>query len=200
MRWGTRSASASGRGVDGRVTRGVGLGLLLLGLCLGLCACKKKSAETPNASGAEGKTDEIESVPLEIDGYNYTDLYIENFSVDGVGGANIVVSSMEGAGGGGTCCLRWFPGVRLPVAVKVVWTRDRKRSCEKEVMIMGPVPAHPEHIVVHFFQDGRIEVELTEGFPKAKLRLDRFSPIQRKESGNSVLDEQIAKCHDDLSP
>lgn len=172
---------------------------MLLGLCLVLCACKDKSAETAGIAGSQGKADRIEPVGLVVYGYNYTDLYIDNFSVAGIGGANIVVSSTDSEGGGGTCCLRWFPGVTLPLPVKVVWTRDGKRSCEKEVMITGPVPAHPQYVVVHFFQDGRIEVELTEKPPGPKLRLERFSPIKRKESGNAVLDEQIARCHDAFS-
>ena len=174
-----------------RLSRGGGL--LLLGLCLSLSACKKKPEEE---LGMEVKTGDIESVALTVSGFNYTDLYIEHFSVAGVGGANIVVSDLDSGGGGGVCCLRWYPGVTLPFPVKVEWTRDLKRWCEMKVMITGPVPAHPEYIVVHFFQDGRIEVELTEGFPVAKLRLDRFSPVKRKESGNSVLDEQIATCHE----
>ncbi|EPX57391.1 hypothetical protein D187_007145 [Cystobacter fuscus DSM 2262] len=151
--------------------------------------------ETPDA-GAEGKNKELESVALTVSGYNYTDLHIESFSVDGAGGANIFVSSPDSGGGGGVCCLRWYPGVPLPVSVKVEWTRDLKRWCEKEVMVSGPVPDQPRYIVVHFFQDGRIEVELTEGFPESKLQLDRFSPVARKASGNSVLDEKIARCHD----
>lgn len=191
-----RAAPAVARGEAWSVTRRVGQGLLLLGLSLGLSACKKKPEETPSASGADGKIDEIRSVSLEVNGFNYTDLYIENFSVAGVGGGNIFVSSPDSGGGGSTCCMRWYPGVTLPFPVKVVWTRDRNRLCEKEVMIKGPVPAHPQHLVVQFFQDGRIEIELTEEFPDVKLRLERFSPVERKKSGNSVLDEQIARCHD----
>jgi hypothetical protein len=172
--------------------------LLLLGLCLGISACKKNPEEPPLVTENEGKSDEIESVPLTIHGANYTDLYIEDFSVDSVGGGNIFVSSPDSGGGKSTCCLRWYPGVPLPFPVEVEWTRERKRWCKKEVMITGPVPAHPQHIVVEFFQDGRIEVELTEDFPEVKLRLERFSRIERKKSGNSVLDEQIARCRDGI--
>ncbi|MFY0582807.1 DUF3304 domain-containing protein [Cystobacter fuscus] len=170
--------------------------LLILGLCLGLSACKKEPQEPPGSPGAEGKIDEFKSVSLEINGFNYTDLYIENFSVAGVGGGNVFVSSLDSGGGGSTCCMRWYPGVTLPFPVKIVWTRDGKRICEKEVLINGPVPEHPRHVVVQFLQDGRIEIELTEDFPDVKLRLERFSPVERKKSGNSVLDEQIARCHD----
>jgi hypothetical protein len=174
-----------------------GVGLVVLVLCLGWVACKKKSEETaeppiPQITNSNG----LETVPLVIDGANYTDLYIDYFSVGSRGGGNIFVSSPETPGGGGVCCFTWFVGDTLPIPVKVVWSRDGKIFCEKEVMITGTVPAHPEHIVVQFFQDGRIEVELAEDFPKVKLKLERFSPLARKASGNTVVDEQIARCHD----
>ncbi|MFY0574604.1 DUF3304 domain-containing protein [Cystobacter fuscus] len=106
--------------------------MLLLGLCLGVSACKKEPEKPPLVTENEGKSDEIESMPLTIHGANYTDLYIEDFSVDSVGGGNIFVSSPDSGGGKSACCLRWFPGVRLPFPVEIEWTRDRKRWCKRK--------------------------------------------------------------------
>jgi hypothetical protein len=78
--------------------------------------------------------------------------------------------------------------------LKIKWTRDGKRWCEKEVMISTPIPPNPEHLGVHFFPDGHIEAELTEDFPKVKLQLESVSDFERKKSGNKVSDEQTARC------
>jgi hypothetical protein len=137
-----------------------------------------------------------EAVSLEINGFNYTDLYIDSFEVNGQGGGNLFVSSLTSGGGKGTCCVSFTPGTNLPVQLTIKWTRDQKRWCEKEALLKGPVPANPRHLGVHFFPDGHIEVEITEDYPELKLRLKDYDPGQRKESGNTVADEQTARCKD----
>lgn len=172
--------------------------LLLLGLFLGpgACTCKKSDEEVLREYEQAGKAlpEALKPIELTVYGLNYTDLYIYSFSVGGIGGANIFVSSPTTGGGGGVCCMRWFPGAQLPIPVKVTWTRDNKRWCEKEALITGPEPAHPENLEVHFFPDGHIEIKVTEGYPVPMLRLERFSETQRKQSGNVVLDDQVARC------
>jgi hypothetical protein len=174
--------------------------LLLFGLFLGpgACTCKKSDEEILREyERMEQATPEaLKPIDLTVYGLNYTDLYIDSFSVGGVGGANVAVSSPTTGGGGGVCCLRWYPGAQLPIPVKVTWTRDNKRWCEQEALITGPEPLNPENIEVHFYPDGHIEIALTEGFPTPRLRLERFSNIQRKPSGNIVLDDQVARCKD----
>ncbi|ATB29600.1 hypothetical protein MEBOL_003055 [Melittangium boletus DSM 14713] len=172
--------------------------LMLLGLFMGpgACTCMKSDEERLREyeQEIESLPEELKPIELTLYGLNYTDLYIDSFSVSGIGGANIPVSSPTAGSSGGVCCMPWYPGAALPIPIKVSWTRDNKRRCEKEVMITGPVPPNPENFAVHFFPDGHIEIELTEGYPELKLRLERFSATQRKESGNVVLDEQVARC------
>lgn len=174
--------------------------VVLLGLFMGpsACTCKKSDEELfrEYESMKESLPDSLKPIELTLYGLNYTDLYIDSFSVSGIGGANISVSSPTSGGGGGVCCMPWYPGAELPIPIKVTWTRDNKRWCEKEVMITGPVPEKPENFEVHFYPDGHIEIGLTEGFPVPRLRLERFSNTQRKQSGNVVFDDQVARCKD----
>lgn len=138
-------------------------------------------------------------VSLAINGFNYTDLPISYFSVNGQGGSNIVVSSSTSGGGGTVCCASWRPGSRLPRPVTVEWLRvvnGRDRWCEKTVQLNGPVPDRPTALGVHFMPDGDIQVEMTRGEADPKLKLERFSAGKRKESGNVIYDEQVARCRD----
>jgi hypothetical protein len=185
------------------VPRAAHLGLLVGGLLLVLPGCKQP--KEPNAGakpgGAPEQTRETQRLnkhisSLTINGFNYTDLYIDSFTVDGQGGGNIYVSSPTSGGGGSVCCASFSAGSTLPLRVKVKWTRDRERWCEKEVLIPGPIPASPEHLGVHFFPDGHIEAELTEDYPEVKLQLRNVDDGRRKASGNTVADEQTARCQD----
>ena len=180
---------APGRGVRG---------LLLGGLCL-LAACTQPKSEA-KSGGQPARADSApvitQRASLEINGYNYTDLYIDSFEVNGQGGGNLFVSNPTSGGGGGVCCVSLRPGTRLPIPLTIKWTRDGERWCEKEAQLTGPVPANPRHLGVHFFPDGHIEAEVTENSPEVRLRLEAFNPGQRKESGNTVTDEQTARCKD----
>ncbi len=173
-------------------------GLLLGGLCL-LAACNQPKGDArPGEQPAQAVNASVvtKRAALTINGFNYTDLYIDSFEVNGQGGGNLFVSSPTSGGGGSVCCVVLNPGTRLPVPLTIKWTRDQKRWCEKEVLLTGPVPANPGHLGVHFFPDGRIEVEVTENYPELRLRLEDANPGQRKESGNTVADEQTARCKD----
>jgi len=172
--------------------------LLLVGLSM-LVACNKpKTEEKPGAQPAQAEEAPVitQSVSLEIDGFNYTDLYIDSFEVNGQGGGNLFVSSPTSGGGGGVCCVSFNPGTKLPLQLRIKWTRDRKRWCEKEALLTGPVPANPRYLGVHFYPDGHIEAEITENDPEPRLRLERVDRGKRKESGNTVADEQTARCKD----
>jgi hypothetical protein len=176
------------------------LGLLVGGLLLVLAGCKD-SKDGAKPGGASAPVEEPPRLDrnisgLAINGFNYTDLYIDSFAVDGQGGGNIFVSSPTSGGGGTVCCAGFSAGSTLPLSVRVKWSRDRKRWCEKEVQITGPIPASPDHLAVHFFPDGHIEAELTEDDPLVKLQLDRMDRYERKKSGNTVADEQTARCRD----
>ena len=184
--------------VAGLLFKGRAGPLLIVGLSM-LAACNKpKAEEKPGAQPAQVEDAPAISqrVSLEINGFNYTDLYIDSFEVNGQGGGNLFVSSPTSGGGKRTCCVSFWPGTSLPVQLKIKWTRDRKRWCEKEVLLNGPVPANPRHLGVHFFPDGHIEAEITADYPELKLRLQDYNEGQRKESGNTVADEQTARCRD----
>lgn len=173
-----------------------GLGLVVVAV---LAACSQQKTGEPSSgqpARAEATTVIPRQVSLEINGFNYTDLYIDSFDVNGQGGGNLFVSTPTAGGGKGACCVSLDPGTRLPVALTIKWTRDGKRWCEKEVQLSGPIPANPRHLGVHFFPDGRIEAEITEDDPEVKLVLESFNLGQRKESGNTVTDEQTARCKD----
>jgi hypothetical protein len=92
--------------------------------------------------------------------------------------------------------VNFTPGTQLHVQLTIKWTRDGKRWCEKEALLTGPVPANPRYLGVHFFPDGSIEAEITENDPEPRLRLERVDRGNRRESGNTVADEQTARCKD----
>jgi hypothetical protein len=170
---------------------------LLLGALPLLAGCTSKSKteavpSPPSAPAAEAPAPLL----LEIDGFNYSDLYIDSFEVNGHGGGNLFVSSPDSGGGGGTCCVAWSPGSTLPIPLKITWTRDGKRRCEQDVELKGPFPASPRHLGVHFFPDGHLEAEVTEDYPTLKLSLERVNTAQRKPSENTIADEHVARCHD----
>lgn len=164
-----------------------------VGGLLALAACRESNPGAKQGETARPRKD----VSLTLIGFNYTDLYIDSFSVNGQGGGNIYLSSPTSGGGGSVCCVDFSPASGLPFPVKIKWSRDRKRWCEKEVLITGPVPAEPRFLAVHFFPDGRIEAEITQQYPSVKLQLEeRANPDERKPSGNTVADEQTARCKD----
>jgi len=173
------------------------LALLLPGLWAAFACGRSCAGSGAKVAPAPRVAVHTEPVALELNGFNYTDLYIDSFEVNGQGGGNLFVSSPTSGGGGSACCVMWTPGTTPPVRVQVKWTRDRKRWCEQEVAINTPLPEHPRHLAVHFFPDGHIEAEITEEDPSLKLRLEQSSLEQRRVSGNTVADEQTSRCHHD---
>jgi hypothetical protein len=87
------------------VARAVWRGLLLGGLAA-LAACNEsKTGAGPSEQPARAEDTSVitRRVSLEINGFNYTDLYIDSFEVNGQGGGNLFVSSPTSGGGGGVC-------------------------------------------------------------------------------------------------
>jgi hypothetical protein len=149
------------------------------------------AAPSPSAAGP------TKSFTLGINGFNYTDLLISAFNVSKTGGGNIYVSSPTSGGGGTTCCIRWSSATQLPWPIEIEWMRYSNRVqrwCKKTVMFNGPVPANPTAIAVHFMPDGDIQIEITEGYPKLKLRLENFSDGERHATGNLIHDDKTASC------
>ncbi len=176
----------------------LGVRAALIGMALLLSACGHLAPQDSTPPSSHSQQPLGAPVSLAINGFNYTDLVISSFSVQYQGGGNIYVSSPTSGGGGTVCCLTWRPGTKLPRPIHVRWMRvveDKDRWCEKTVMLHGPVPAQPDSIGVHFMPDGDIQVELSEGYPQLKLRLQSFDDGRRKETGN-VIHEKESSCKD----
>jgi hypothetical protein len=179
--------------------------LMPLALLL-LSACQPSTSQVPTSSsvaqpqgasaastGQPGSaTPRVHSVTAY--GYNYTDLYIDSFEVDGSGGGNLAVSTPDSPGGGHTCCAIVTSGLPPGTTFTIKWTRDRERWCEQEVALTKPVPNEPRYFEVHFYPDGKIEIEVTQKASSPRLKLDRFSRGERKETGNVNNDEKFSRC------
>ncbi len=150
-------------------------------------------AQPDAASAAAPSANKLHT--LTIYGYNYTNRYIDQFSVNGQGGSNLYLSTPTSSGGGGTCCIGWRDGRQLPIKVRVRWVADyclaeaknrygesftavQHTFKEKEVEFNGPVPADPGYFEVHFYPDERVEVAITAmpSTPRLKLDPDRALP------------------------
>jgi len=173
------------------MTRGRARSGWFLGGVLLMSACSQSRSEATSE-----KPTFTRRVSLEINGFNYTDLYIAAFLVNGQGGGNIFVSTPTSGGGKSACCVGFWPGAELPATLKIKWTRDNNRWCEAEAVLKQFVPRNPRHLGVHFFPDGHIEAEITEEDPPLRLKLETFNNGQRKKTGNVVADEQTARCQD----
>jgi len=169
-------------------------------LTLTLSACAQPSTSQEPAGGQTVPKFDGKPKMLAINGFNYTDLYIDDFSVGSSGGGNLFVSSPTSGGGSTSCCVVLYPGASLPRPVTIEWMRSldgkRQRWCKKTVQLTGPIPENPTAFGVHFMPDGEIQVEVTQGYPKLKLRLDSYNDGHRKAEGNVIHDEQKAVCKD----
>jgi Protein of unknown function (DUF3304) len=184
------------------------LAVLLLSVHF-LSACNS-SAEAPKptpSAVATASSQPRELVPVERDakgapisysvvayGYNYTDLYIDSFEVDGAGGGNLAVSTPSSPGGGSTCCALVTSGLPLGTTFNIKWTRDRERWCQQDVPLTKPVPWDAKYLEVHFYPDGKIEIEATQQASPPRLALERASRGERHETGNVNNDEKYSRC------
>ena len=163
--------------------------LLLISLPLfALSACAAVSGK--DASPKKGDV-----VWLGLMGYNYSDHYIDNYSVNDAGGGGLRVSSPTSGGGGITCCVKWKLGQSLPVTVRVRWQSDACRYIkrvddedfpaakvfysEKDVELTGPIPNDPRYFETHFYPDGHIEVAVADRVRPPQLRLPRTHDSRR---------------------
>jgi Protein of unknown function (DUF3304) len=181
-------------------------------LCISLCAvafavlmaCRPSGdtvAATAQTTAATVPTErEPDGMPKRYSvvayGYNYTDTYIDSFEVNGAGGGNLEVSIPTAGGGKHTCCVTLVSGLPVGTEFKIKWTRDRKRWCEQTVQLPKPVPIEPRYFEVHFYDDGRIEVEATQRASEPRLKLDRVSYARRHEVNNINNDDRFARCKD----
>ena len=141
---------------------------------------KAVTDETPTHYVKDGlpRTKPIE---LDIVGYNYTDKNIERFTVNGYPGGSISLSSPTSGGGDGHCCFPFLPNVHYPFEVEVEWgssDRDGPKQ-KKKLLIPKPNVLNPKFLEVHFYQDGRIEGEITEIDSPPRLNLTKKNENER---------------------
>lgn len=126
---------------------------------------------------------------LDITGYNYTSRYIDRFSVNGQGGGNVLLSDDADGGGKTTCCIVWRPRTVLPVTMVVEWTYGERWNHEKglklqdeethrtEVELKGSVPENPTVFVVHFYPNNTVQLEMSEDYPKPRLKRSELERV-----------------------
>jgi hypothetical protein len=141
-----------------------------------LKAPSKTIADDKGNAVKPGKT-----VKVDIVGYNYTDHYIESFSVNGYGGGHIALSSPTSGGGGEYCCFYYIEGIGFPYEVEVEWgSSDRWGPTQKaKVRIPQPKLANPHMLEIHFYPDGHLEAELTDWYSDPRLKLTRKNDYHR---------------------
>lgn len=144
------------------------LRLLTAWLMLALTsACNSQTAGTPTSEPLKSTSasEEFRSYNLTLVGYNYTDFGIGNFEVNGKGGGNIEVSEGEEGASGSVCCFTVYSPMPHAQPVTIKWNPIDDKWCEQTVMLEPPLPPKPENFEVHFYQDGHIEVAVTESHP-----------------------------------
>lgn len=115
---------------------------------------------------------------LGITGYNYTNRYIDSFSVNGQGGTNLRAQTN---GSGEACCIVLRADQELPVKVYVEWTYGiegdlqtgqvfrQPETRQAEVDLTGPIPKDPAIFVVHFYPDNTVQVEVAADYPQPRI-------------------------------
>ncbi|WP_176039831.1 DUF3304 domain-containing protein [Burkholderia stabilis] len=152
-----------------------------------------------------GCSDENESNPSDVSGYNYTDYYIAGFRVGSEGqevsasGPNIFPKKdgqARSGGGGFVCCIsipaHWRPGMKLVIT----WRRDTKpydedRSGDQWLTATTDVPPYGRRtygFVVHFLPGDRIRVEIEDKPEMAEKPADNDPYIVQ-----GVLDAELNK-------
>ena len=167
-------------------------------------------AEAPQTRSA-AKLGEPQS--LLIQGYNYTDDYIDSFTVNGQGGGNIFVSGPSSGGGKSVCCLSYRPGTSLPIKLKVRWVGGycmefetsmygRKNAYRKglwreaEAQAVDLSNGKPKALEVHIYPDGRVEAAITGGDSAPRMIFSRTDRYERPGVTHNYLnctDDQLKK-------
>ena len=161
--------------------------------CNAQAPAQAASASAPRTAEA---SQHFHSYNLTLYGYNYSDTGISSFEVNGHGGANLNVSTPTAGGGGSVCCVRVSSPMIEPQTVAIKWSRDAETWCEQSVQLKPPLPAKPEYFEVHFYEDGHIEVAVTEAISPPRIQLQRDGPGSRhaNEALNINNDSKLARC------
>ncbi|MES2117682.1 MAG: DUF3304 domain-containing protein [Pseudomonadota bacterium] len=159
--------------------------LALIVPALSSCKAQSNDEQAPPSKPPMGT-----KVALTLTGYNYTNRYIDTFSVDGAGGGNLFVSHGASGGGGSVCCVSYVTGARA----RKVSVRWQTGACtfgeytnssgvkyheihsffkEVEVQIDPRIPDQPAYFEVHFYPDGHVEAAITEHASPPRLLLSK---------------------------
>jgi len=161
------------------------------------------SACTPQAGDGGGaqKSTEATNTPareynLTLHGYNYTDLGIGSYEVNGQGGGNVEVSREHAGGSGEVCCVTVYAPMTEPQPIAIKWNPTGDKWCEQTVTLKPPLPAKPEYFEVHFYQDGHIEVAVTDTYSPSRMMLSRKHGNSRHQDGHQNVDNSssFARC------
>lgn len=143
--------------------------LVLLAIC---------HAEQSKAAMGGERRDEY--TMLGLVGYNYTDRHISAYSIDGVDGGHINLSSPTSGGSGISCCVKFSRKNSGPLRVKIRWQvggctysvkdeetgrSDKVRYYyykEAVVEVQRIYETEPAYIEAHFFPNGSVQVRLTD--------------------------------------
>lgn len=145
-------------------------------------------------SKSYAKSQDVESrnkshMVLGLIAYNYTDRFIEEYSVDGAGGGHVHQSSPTSGGSGVVCCATLSKELEEKILVTVKWQFD---GCVEEVKgfsgrtgqvrhfhykesriyLDPPSSKDAAYLETHFYPDGTVKVRVTDGMSLPELRLD----------------------------
>lgn len=145
------------------------------------CALAALLLVVPMLAGCREKN---ETVMLGVVGYNYTDRYIDTFSVGGAGGGNVNKSHGDSGGGSTVCCIGYNPDRPLPIIMEVEWMFGYQLEEHGEISVPdehheatavldGPVPDDPAYLETHFMPDGSVQLRITVVPSPPLLNIDR---------------------------
>jgi hypothetical protein len=192
----------------------------LLNLCGGLMlvGCQPQSAvatapavAAPAAASASAAIAPPRSskglYSLGIVGYNYTETGIIDYSVNGTGAFNLTTSGEDSGGGSTVCCFGWAPATKLPMSIRIEWTRDEETWCRKDVLLTDRGALEPTTIEVHFFPDRHIEVAITDKYSKPRLKLATSGgdyrigkDVRQEKKDAQAIDAKYAECRQGRFP
>ena len=204
------------------VRRGITFAAFAMVAVCSLTACQREKglitpAELAASMAAAGISTEVPAsgpkrssqlrYSLGIVGYNYTETGIIDYSVNGTGAFNLGVSTEHSGGGSTICCFGWAPGMKLPMPIRIEWTRDEATWCRKTVMLTDPGPLEPTTFEVHFYPDRHFEVAITDDYSPPRLKLAgtagdyRVGKDVRKEKADAMQkDSEAAECREGRFP
>jgi hypothetical protein len=167
-----------------------------------LAGCNDNSKQRDARASSPKTTNARDSIPapgtrvsLTLTGYNYTNHYIDQFTVNGNGGGNIFVSGPNTGGGGSACCVNYMIGIdswKFPVRWQIGGCsfntskyKDGRESSEiyhffkeEEVSVDPKIPDRPAYLEIHFYPDGHVEAAITEHSSPPRLQLSKDREIK----------------------